>query len=466
MLEGQTYSQYFFEPNPPLILYLQMPVVILSKLTSIDILYIFRLYIICLILLSIACSHYFIKKLFTGNTLLTYAIFYILSYIFLILPADQFAQREHLAIIFVIPYLFSVASHLEIKNITSNFYILLFVGTLAGLGFAIKPHFLPALILVELYFTYKTGQFLGWVRTETIMITAILIFYPMTTFIMYPDYFHIVLPLWTPYYTAIAHPLSYVFLAHELTFCYIAVLLYLITRRIDHYKTTSSVFILAELGFIITFYIPRVTWYYHALPALSMALLLVTLLLGQLVQQHAKTQYRILLPILIGIFIFMSPFLISLSSTYKSMKYFQAERTWSQLVAFMKNLGPNNSFDYFSVSHELCLLEYYAHANFVGSFPYFVWEYNRPLLKYRPTKYAYIYQVKTVPYIINRLASNISDHKPKYIIVDALAAKLLMGTNLNYLKELSQSTIFQAVWKPYQYLTSINQYQIYKRNER
>jgi hypothetical protein len=103
MLEGQTYAKSIFEPNPPLILYLQMPVVLLSKLINFNILYILRMYIIILTFISISCSYFCIQKLFGGKTPLSYFLLYLLVYILLFLPATQFAQRENILMILIIP---------------------------------------------------------------------------------------------------------------------------------------------------------------------------------------------------------------------------------------------------------------------------------------------------------------------------------------------------------------------------
>lgn len=70
-------------------------------------------------------------------------------------PGRCFGQREHLMLIAAAPYL--VLSALRAEAVAVPLGLRLAIAVIAGLGFAIKPHFLLPLTLVELYVLFARG---------------------------------------------------------------------------------------------------------------------------------------------------------------------------------------------------------------------------------------------------------------------------------------------------------------------
>ena len=71
----------------------------------------------------------------------------------IIVPFFWFGEREHCAVILVIPYLFSTIARLH--GVKINRYEGVLYGLFAGIGFLIKPYFIMPLILVEAYYLIK-----------------------------------------------------------------------------------------------------------------------------------------------------------------------------------------------------------------------------------------------------------------------------------------------------------------------
>src|SRR5207302_1351476 len=63
VLAGGKYGPDIFEPNPPMILYLYIPVCLFAKWTAISLMTAMRLYIILLALVSLSLCFFFLKKL-------------------------------------------------------------------------------------------------------------------------------------------------------------------------------------------------------------------------------------------------------------------------------------------------------------------------------------------------------------------------------------------------------------------
>lgn len=462
MLQGETYTRNIFEPNPPMIFYLYMPGIILSNLTKISMLDSLRIYFIGLTLVSISCSYYLLKKLFHDNNIVIYMLAYILIFILLFLPAHQFAQREHFLMLFSIPYLFAAGLRLENKAI--NPYLAIVCGWMAGIGFSIKPHFLAALLFIELYFIFKKRHLLGWIRIESVIVLTILSTYIATIFIFYPEYLHKVLPLWMPYYQLIKQPWTQVLFYEGFVFCITIILFYFMMCKIDRYPNISTILLLALIGFICSYIAPRVAWYYHILPALGMACLLAGLIFSQIIHLLPKKISGTIMLAILAIIIFFTPCFLYIHSIKKYTSDFAAEDSQKKLVSFLNNYYPDNNFDIFSMNHNLTILEYYANAKYVGIFQYFVWEYNTLALKESPSRSAVYYQLNYTPYCINSISNNLADKKPRFIIVDIPSSESYIHMKVDYIKKYSQYKIFREAWASYRYLTSIDQYQIYERN--
>ncbi len=204
LLQGQTYTHDIFEPNPPLIFYLHALPILLTKMYHIPLLHSFRSYVLFLTSLSMLCSYQLLKTSCKVWPRTIEFMFGTLAYVLLWLPADNFGQREHFYVILTVPYLLLAVCRLQAKYVHP--LIALLIGMFAGVGFAIKPFFLPSLCFIELLFVYQKNSILGWIRLESAVCIVTIVTYGLTVIWLYPDYVHIVLPFWMPYYHGITKP--------------------------------------------------------------------------------------------------------------------------------------------------------------------------------------------------------------------------------------------------------------------
>lgn len=113
LLSGGNYYNDFFEINMPMAIFVHLPAVLLAKYCHLNFIISFRIYFFTLIFLSLIISHSLLKIILPENFNLQKILILTLSFIYIILPADQFGQREHFLIIFTIPYILLLASRCE-----------------------------------------------------------------------------------------------------------------------------------------------------------------------------------------------------------------------------------------------------------------------------------------------------------------------------------------------------------------
>jgi hypothetical protein len=460
MLQGQTYGHYIYEINPPLILYLQIPPIIITKLTGIKIIYCLPAYFICLILGCLACAHYLFKKLFKQNTHLIYLMSYTLACVLLFQSESSFGQREHLLIILTMPYLLLAACRLENRPVKKILAVL--IGVMAGIGFSIKPFFVLTLFFIELLFVYRQKNIFGWLRIESIIASLIVLFYGLVIVIFYRPYWQIVLPLLRPYLNGIVKPWDIILTYGYFLFCFTATVMSLFTKKIEPNSTVKRIFSLALIGYLISFLIPRVAWYYHILPALSITYLYFVLILGEIASQKRGYSTRIVDWVMIGLFgivIFINPVTDNITTTRQSIAYFRSDSTLNKLASFLDQYQPNNSYIFFSMTHELSNLEFYSTANYVGSFACFWWEYMR----LSPQRYSTTYQQNTTSYVLNILSDELNNKKTQFVIIDRQSSMRYLEQDVDYVKDYSNNESFRKAWSQYTYASTIGEYEIYQR---
>lgn len=282
MLAGGTYTKDFFEPNPPMAIYIYIPAVLLAKATNLSSHWSLFLYVYLMSFISLFLCHKLLKTIFLKeDSRFIPVLMMTIASVLLILPAGSLGQKENFLIILSLPYLLLVSSRLEKHEPSHSFSIL--IGLLAGIGFAIKPFFLIAFMLIEIYFCFQKRTIKALLRPEILTIGTVLIIYVSLILFLHMDYLSIVIPNVAPSYYLKFNISIWETLSNNQTINSIFVLLFFIVcYKNNHYKQLCSVLLLASIGFFISFIIQRQTWFYRLIPLLSTDIILSVLLFQQL----------------------------------------------------------------------------------------------------------------------------------------------------------------------------------------
>lgn len=460
MLSGETYGKNIFEPSPPMILYLSMPAIFLAKWTSLSVISAIRIYFLILALVSINISRYILKKLFDKNTLLINFLTYTLVCVLFFLPTYHFAQREHFLLVLITPYLFLTALRLENKNINCFFAVM--IGLMAGIGFSIKPHFLSAFLLIELFYLYKKQSLFAWAKIETLCIVGVIFTYILAVVFFYPEYIHEVLPLWLNFYTSIYHPIIDIVSYPHFIYCLGIIILYFITRHLNNYKNLSDLLLITLVGFLCSYLFPRVAWYYHIFPALGISCLLMIIIVEQIIKRISITKSTVFLFIPIVIIINFIPLFFTIQTMAEHISYFKSNNDFSKLIQFFKKKGINTTYTYLAMTHEYTLLEFYTPAHYVGRLPILMWEYHEAYIHYNPKKKINPDE-KTTFSSINIISQELNEEKPRFVIVDTPSSLMFLGKKIDYIEKYRHYENFRTAWQSYRFLKKIGPAEIYER---
>jgi len=239
LLHGAHLYTDIVEINPPLWFWLATPLAAIGDAFGISA----QNLIVGFFCLAISISLYLTPRRFRLIALPVVAI----------LPLQDFAQREHFALITTIPYCLLLAARLAGEKARHP----LAIGLFAALGFALKPYFVIVPLALELL-AWKQKR----VRPETVALAAVAIIYSVATALFTPSYFTEVLPMARRAYGAfVGEFTSPVLVGLSLI---LAGLGAAIGRRSG--SPYSRALIVAALAFLPAAILQAKGWSYHTLP--------------------------------------------------------------------------------------------------------------------------------------------------------------------------------------------------------
>lgn len=449
----------FFEINTPMSVYIYLPAVLIAKTFSLSNIIAVRIYVLMLALLSIfICSKLLSKEsIFTKNNILI-----TLATIFCILPVNQFGQREHIFLILIMPYLFLTIARLSNQPI--YFYFAIIVGLLGGIGFAIKPFFLAPLFIIESYIVFKNKSFRSLLRAELITIGLVLFIYILSIINLQSEYLTQILPLATKYYYSGFHTPRIFFVYDTLLLfclCVAGICLFQVNNN-----ASGTILFLALMGLLITYLSQGIASFGRILPALGIALLIISLLLSyQLNHESKKTSYSSLaIFILSALILFMIP-ASSFLSIAQGAIHSRKLGSMNELITYMRSQTSGSSYYFISTSPPSLLIDYLQDKNMTSlselSLPY--WIMSGTLM--RGQQEGWNSSIKNDEAIfITSVAMVLKTKKPDLVFVDKKIVFNMVFKPFDYIKYFSKNDNFKELWKQYSYSGQVFHFDVYKKS--
>jgi hypothetical protein len=264
ILDGARPYEDIVDTNPPLIVWLNELLVGLARELGASALAAFRVLLLVLTALSLGLSWRLSRELplaFRQAGLLTWL------YLLLIHAGGIAGQREHILLILILPYAYGAVA--EVCGVRAPLGLGLISGLMAGVGFALKPFFVPAAIAVELFLMFRC-HWQSWKRPQALALGAVVFAYVVAIVIGAPQYLAVArrfAPLYPhhmpggPMLLASSWRLGVVVLA--------IVSAYALARR--EVPGWSEVFGLLALGLTASVYLTGKGWRYHWFPSIAIA---------------------------------------------------------------------------------------------------------------------------------------------------------------------------------------------------
>jgi hypothetical protein len=472
LIAGGNYYDNFFDVNPPMSMYIYLPVVIIAKHFGLGYIKLLPVYIFLIACVSLILNYILLSKLLDNKQRITlYVGIVALAFIFLLLPAYEFGQREHLSLMLIVPYI--LLAGIRCDSSAPHWFLVIIVGLLAGIGFNIKPYFLINWAVIECYLLFTHRRISYVFRPEALLVISVTVAYFVSIVIFTPEYIYKVLPLITRlYYATFAQPLYFILMFPQSSLT-IAILLicYPIQRYLQSKVFINLLYVSAIVQLIIALY-QRTIWYYHFYPALGLIALLAVFLLLNILQAKTvlikaglkKTIYRLTVGTVVFILISILAFTYWVTVVAFAFNNINIQREMIQIIQREGKGGPVYFFSDEMITAYLVVD--YAKVENASRFPC-LWMF---------TKFAKLAPVHSGPkaqallqlqnnFFIPAVVDDLLRYKPTLIFVLTPAADLAHnGVHPDYIKIFSHDPRFGEFWRHYLYIGTVENYYVYKRD--
>jgi hypothetical protein len=269
-LDGQRLYSDILETNPPMAVLIYVPGILIARLLGVSTETVVDGLIFTAIVLTLLVTAFILRRSSLllerrQGMLVTVAIA-----VLAVLPVQAFGQREHIAVIELLPVMAVLA--MRLKREAPPRWAAVMAGLGLGLALAFKPHFALPMIACSLVAALRLKSPSILFATENFVGIGVVVSYIACTVLWFPEYFVVITPLLRDVYT-IGLPFSWMLAKPVVTLWVMALIGMALLRRDKTFDPALLLLVTASVGFGAVYFIQDKGWPYHSYPMMAFALL-------------------------------------------------------------------------------------------------------------------------------------------------------------------------------------------------
>jgi hypothetical protein len=280
-IDGARLYRDIIEVNPPLAFYLTVPPVAAARELGLSSGPVFILYVFLLVAFSLGLVDRLLRQTPGMTARGRGGLLLAILGAFVVLPLPVFGEREHLMLIFAVPYILLVGRRLTGRSCAASLAVI--IGLAAAIGFGLKPYFALVPVLLELYLIGIRRSLYAVFRPESLSLLAGTLAYLALALTANSEYFSFVVPYALLVYGAYSSPLLSVLTRPGVVTLLLPICALALARAAHATDRQTHAFALAGVGFFVGYVVQCKGWDYQLLPTivtifLATAQILVALL--------------------------------------------------------------------------------------------------------------------------------------------------------------------------------------------
>lgn len=188
-----------------------------------------------------------------------------------ILPMYDFGQREHLALLFLMPALAVVIRRARRETVAAGAIVI--AGVSAAVTMSFKPYFALGVGSAIFAAAAHARQWRVLVAPENWIAGGLVVAYALWVYVSFPAYFTLIYPVVRDVYLLLTAPWLALALTGATMLWLAAVFTALMLQRQRKPDALVVVLLSASFGFAVAFFMQRKGWGYHAYPMVALSLM-------------------------------------------------------------------------------------------------------------------------------------------------------------------------------------------------
>lgn len=267
VLHGQRLYAQVLEVNPPLSVFIYAPAILLADRQGLQPEAVTAGLCLFAIIASLGLSGAILRPLIGEDAARRWKLAAAGAFVLGVLPAAAFGQREHLAVIALLPFLAMTALGPDVRR--PPWILAVLAGLGLGVAVALKPHF-AAVAALPAFWAWRRAIWRPLALPEYWAAALALVGYALAVLVRFPNYLADVGPLLRDVYLPIRTPFWQLMILPAIPLALGAALVARLMRLDGRLLVTLM---LAALGGALAFVVQGKGWPYHAYPMLAFAAL-------------------------------------------------------------------------------------------------------------------------------------------------------------------------------------------------
>jgi hypothetical protein len=269
--DGQRLYVDIIETNPPMAVWTYIPGIAIARALGLPAEMVTDALVFAAIFASLALAARILKDSAVLGASAGWPLAWLAFAILAVLPTKIFGQREHIAVLELLPVLALYAARM--KGRTPPLPLVLAAGVAAGVALSFKPHFAIGMAcgLAALAVHARSWRILF--APENFIAAAIVVIYALCIVLFYPEFLSAIAPLVRDIYIRVGSSFIEMIETPAVPIWVAMMFVALVLRRSGRIDSTLLLLLATSSGFMVGFFLQRKGWPYHSYPMIAFAML-------------------------------------------------------------------------------------------------------------------------------------------------------------------------------------------------